>query len=293
MIFILILLSSCASSNKVKNNFSNIADIKNTDFKPVKQVKYTKKLDRYSKMNFAESSATNKESLQRIIRFDGNFKVSDTLTELAELCYLKKFDDAFLKIRNTSRIYVKNPIFWNQVGNCYLLKGDKRKALLFYNKALSLEKDYSPALNNLGVMYYGDEDYSRALVAFQKAIRSGDFKAVPRLNLANLYLSYGLYEDAIKLTAGLASKNATDLDILNILGSAYLMKGDFKTSLKYFSQINTDFLESATYGINYSLALFKSGRKSAGVDAMESIDKKNLGAWKSYYFEVKTYMGVK
>lgn len=293
LIFVFAFLVSCASNKTEHTTYKEVNNIKNSDFKPVKQVRYRKSQDKYDNVKLPETSITNKESIQRVVKYEGDFKLTDDIGQIANLCYQKKFKQAFVEVRKVNRKYINNPILWNQVGTCYLLDNDRRKALLFYNKSLGIKSNYAPALNNLGVMYFREGDHSRALVAFKKAIKSGSFNTVPRMNLAYLFLTYGLYDDAIELVEGLSKVNTKDVDVSNILGTAYLMKNDIKKSVSYFSKIDSDFLEQANYGVNAALASHLGGNTDQAVDIIDDLDEKTIGSWSSYLSDVKRFIGVK
>ncbi len=289
---IVLLLVGCATK-KTTTTFKDVDDIKQEDFKGKKQIRYKKTDDYFSSVKSEYTSALNEESLERVFQYDGDVKIEGTLNELTELCYNGKFNEAKNLFKKFSKTYLKNAIYWNQVGTCFLLEGKRRKALLFFNKALSLKSNYAPSLNNLGVMYMKEKDYSRALVAFRRARKSSDFNKTPRFNLANLYLNFGLYDRAITHANVLYGASKTDVDVLNILGTANLMKNEISQAIKYFSLIDSDFLEKPAYGINYALALHLDGKKERAIDAFEDIEKKDQKEWKKYYREVANMIGVK
>lgn len=284
------ILISCATSS---NNKKTYDEVKQEDFKKVKQVKYRKADDSFEQVESKYSEASNRESLQRIFSYDGDISLEGDLGRIAKLCYEKNFKDAEQLIKQSNQKYLKNPIFWNQVGTCFLLQKQRRKALLFYNKALAIMPDYAPSLNNLGVMYMHEDDYSRALIAFQKARKSKEFSRTPRINLANLYVNFGLYDQAIKELNALYNVSKTDVDVLNLLAVAYLMQNDIKSSLGYYKQIPKNFLEEPRFGINYSLALYLDNKEEDAKDVFEDINVKHLGAWNKNYQEVSHYLGVK
>ena len=285
------VIISCATKPKSKTTV--LEDVKQEDFKKAKQVKYSKKDDFFTNAESKYSEASNSESLQRIFVYDGDISLEGDLGRIAKLCYEKKFKEVDILIKDINQKYLKNPIFWNQVGTCHLLQNERRKALLFYNKALAIKSDYAPALNNLGVMYMYEEDFSRALVAFNKARNAKQFSRTPRINLANLYVNFGLYEKAIEELDVLYKVSNTDVDVLNLLGTALLMQGKADSAIKYFSQIKGDFHEDPRFGINYALALYQSNKKEKAIDVFEDIEIRNLRYWKAYYSEVKNEIGIK
>lgn len=286
IIFTSIAFISCSSTPE-KKKITSVDDVEQEDFKTIKEIPYKVSDDVYKEVESRKSAASNNESLQRVLLYDGDISLDGDLGKLAKLCYEKKFLKAFKTVKFYNKKYIKNPIFWNQVGTCYLLKGERRKSLLFYNKALSLRKDYAPALNNLGVMYLTEGDYSRSLVAFEKAKKSKSFSRTPRYNLANLKLNFGLYQDAITELKVLYGLTQTDIDVNNMMGIAYLMSNNPKEARRYFIKIPSREKEQPRFGINSALAEYLVGNKDRAEDIFEDIEKKNLGAWKQYYSEIE------
>jgi tetratricopeptide (TPR) repeat protein len=280
----------CASGPKQNKTLENITK---ADFKPIKPIRYSKGDDKLTEVKSKFSEASNSESIQRIYKYNGDIEISGDMGRVVELCYKKDFSEAHAIIKSVNKKYIKNPIFWNHVGTCFLLEGSRRKALLFLNKALALKSNYAPALNNLGVMYMYEKDFSRALVAFERARKTKEFSATPRLNLANLYLNFGLYDKSITELNTLYSISKTDVDVLNMLATAHLMKNNYKKANEIFNEIDDDFIPEARIGLNYSLASFLAGDKEKSLDLYSDIESKSLGDWSSYYKTVGNYIGVK
>ena len=289
-LLLLLCIVGCATSKKGPKSLDEISQ---EDFKPVKSVKYNKSDDNLSKVKSNFTSVSNDESIQRIYKYDGDVKLDGDLGKLASLCYEKKFDEAVSLVRKINKKYVSNPIFWNHVGTCFLLKKERRKALLFFNKSISFKSNYAPALNNLGIMYVFENDYSRALVAFKKAKRYKNFSSIPRLNLANLYLNFGLFDKSIKELSTLYAISSSDVDVLNLLGTAYLMKGEYKKSLSYYSKIDSDFFEDPRFGINYAVALSFNGNNNKAKKMFADISINQNKVWKDYYNTIKAIIGDK
>ena len=276
-----------------KDSGVDIKNVKDADFNPVKQIKYRRSSDILKGVKSKYSDVSNNESIDRIYKYDGDIELKGVMGEISRLCYEKEFKEAFELIKSQSRAYLENSIYWNQVGTCYLQEGNLRKALLFYNKALSLRKNYAPALNNLGVMYVKKNDFPRAMVAFERARKTRKFSRVPRLNLANLYLSYGLYDHALSEVNVLKSLTKTDVDVQNISATAQLMKNNVKQSLKEYGRIERDFYEHPKVGLNYALALYLNKDTEKAIDVFEDVDLKIDNSWSSYHSQIKSVLGVK
>lgn len=283
-LILLTLLVGCASSPKKKGPVE-LDNITNEDFKKPQAVRYDSRDDYFKKVESEDTLLLNDESLARLDNFE-NISDDDTFTSIARSCYQKKYDQAWQIIRKGYDKYRKNPVFWNQVGNCYLGQKNYRKSLLYYNKALEFEKNYVPALNNIGVMYWNQGEHQKALVAFKRATDAGKFSKTPRFNLALLYLQYGLSDKAISVLENLVSLGKTDVDVKSALASAYLMNKDYNKALNYCRQLGDKF-EKVHVGLNCSLASHLVNKKSDAQDIYSDIDVNKLGPWKSYYNSLK------
>ncbi len=285
---LLFFVASCATTSGDKD----YSDITKDDFKTKRQVPYDQGADRFKGIKDDNYKVLGEESLSRFSD-PGDLEERGVLDQITVACYEKDFEKAFSIIKEKSAVYKTNPIFWNQVGTCFMLKGERRKALLFYNKALEFKASYSPAFNNLGYMYKLENEDQKALVAFTRAKKANQYAKTPLFNLGNLYLEYGLFSQAIATFTGLYNIEKKDVDVLNGLAVAYLMQGNTDRALEFYKRIDSDFLEKPEFGINYSLALFRSNKKSVAKDKLSDIDKEKLGPWKEYYRSVASILGVR
>jgi len=284
-LLLLTLIVSCASSSK--KDSVDLDDVTNEDFKKEQTVNYVASKDYFKGVESRFSDALNDETIQRVDSLGGDIETKDVIAKIVMSCYEGEFDDAKEMIRSNQEVYRSNPSFWNQVGTCYLLQKERRKALLFYNKSLEFDTNYAPALNNLGVLYRKYDEDQKAEVAFKRAIRGNNFAKTPRFNLAHLYLSYGLFNQALKELKVLERVSKNDVDVITGLGTAYLMSGNSKLALKYFKRIESSFYERAYIGINASLAYYLEGNKEMASDIIDDIDESQLKGLKAYYKTIK------
>lgn len=284
MVFILV---GCATSGKKK---VDLEEVTNEDFKKPAPARYSEDKDYYQGVEIKNAGALEGESLYRLRDYDGDIDAKDPLAKIAKLCYDGEFKEGLNLVSREQERYRNNPSFWNQTGTCYLLQGERRKALLFYNKALEFKANYGPALNNIGVMYRKEGEDQKAEVAFSRAIDSSNFAKTPRFNLAQLYLDYGLFNDAIRNLKPL--ENDKDVDVLAGLGTAYLMAGNSQLAANYFQKIDEDFFERPYIGINAALAFHAAGKKEKASDALDEVDKDKLGPFKSYYDQAAKRIGL-
>ncbi|TDJ06229.1 MAG: tetratricopeptide repeat protein [Deltaproteobacteria bacterium] len=282
-----VLLFSCGGAPTKKK--------KSMDFdykeKPKVSKRYNALNDRYaySKGNkdalIQESMARAQSKILRRVAGD-----DDPISRLIGNCYKKDFNEAFEVADKYYESYKKNPAYWNQIGSCYLLRGEQKKALIYYNTARSLNPRYAPAINNLGVIYERRGEDEQALIKFKKAMRLNYAANTPRFNQANLYLKYGLHQKACPLFLGLDKEAPGDPDVVNALGVCNLLKGRYKSAAIKFAELDRDHFETPYIGINYALALQLSGKRSEAEDIIDDIDSGKLGNLKRYHQMVKNYI---
>ena len=283
-IIILIFLVSCGGAPTKKKKSKTYA-------KPKVSKKYTKGLDRFG-FGADKKDVLIQESLARvpskIIRSVAG--EDDPISQIIGNCYKKDFNEAFEIADKYYESYKKNPSYWNQIGTCYLLKNEQKKALIYYNTARSFNSRFVPAINNIGVIYKQRGEDELALQKFKKAMRLNYSANTPRFNQANIYLKYGLHQKACPLLKGLNKEIPGDPDVINGQAMCHLLKGQYNSAVIKFKTLDRDYFEMPYIGINYALALALTGKKSEAQDAISNVETGKLGDLKKYHQMVKNYI---
>ncbi len=307
-IFFLLFTISCAQLPREeellkKENLSYQLDesyrwIENDDFKGETLLKLDKAQDYYQKQS--DIASLGKESLAVMPKekIETVIDKNDPLGQISGACYKRDFIEAFALIDKLYRRYKKNAGYWNQVGTCFLLKKEEKKALLFYNKAKELDPDYVPPLNNLGVLYLERGEDQKALLAFKEAKGKKSFSLTPVFNLSELYLSYGHSKKGKSFLTRLGETDSTgvrDFRITANLAQVYFLEGDFQKALLFFSQLEASALKRPQLGINYVYALYAMGNIEEAKENFSRIQlpdkyEKDL---LNYYYQLANFIKVK
>jgi tetratricopeptide (TPR) repeat protein len=279
---ILILIWGCAQTERA-------TETKKVSYQAKPTVTYRATSDSYS-VDSIEANALLRETLAksegRIIR---DF-TDDPDSGIGALCYDGDFSKAFSLADKNYSSYKKNPGYWNQIGNCYYLRKDYKKAILFYNKAKGLNPNFTPALNNLGVVFQTQGDFKKALFFYKSAVNLSAAAKTPRFNLANIYLKFGIVNKACSLFNALSGSSPMDVDILNAKATCALFNRNYALAVSEFKKIPSDELSKGHIGINYALALGIMGKKGEALDRYSDISQKDLGPLKNYYRNVGDYL---
>ena len=222
---VLLLVVGCGTSSTSNQSKKTGAQaefdwVNNDDFNPVDEIAYLRQDDVYNS-NSQKEDVLSAETLSHASTSQVRMMLSskDPISKSVSLCYQGKYKKAFKVISKNYSAYKNNPGYWNQVGTCYFLKKDLRKAVLFYHRAKLKDKNYVPAINNLGVVYLYQGKDQKALKSFQVALKGNLDAKTPSFNIAQLYMKFGKVKKAEEIVIGLRDIAPDDIDINSLLGT--------------------------------------------------------------------------
>lgn len=257
--FILILsfvLFSCASNKKkdIPLEDKDLSWIENSDFNPVEEIPYVPVDDYYEGFNDAENNPIADEGLQTVEKFEHQ-KVVKRSGPIAGLisCYQGSIDEGIKAITSEYRSYKKNPLYYNSLGTCFLQKKQYRKAIVFYNLALKLKKNYSPAINNLGVAYYRSGELAKAYAAFKEASNIAKNSKTPFYNFRVIFIRNYLFNQFEVDRAEFVNDDLFKFG----KGLYYLNQGEYALAVKSFGSIQSPGQFQGAVQLNQALGYIK------------------------------------
>lgn len=131
----------------------------------------------------------------------------------------------------TGKTSPSSPNTHNNLGDVYGRRGDKKKALEEFKKAIELRPNYADAYHNLANTYKELGEINQAIDSYQKAISFNPVLWQSYQNLAAIYFEKGQYDLAEKNIKKAISVNPKELNLVNILGIVYFKEG-FKDKAK-------------------------------------------------------------
>ena len=104
-------------------------------------------------------------------------RLSDRIGKLWDIAHQGMRDNRFLRAEKALltilKIDQKNAAAYNRLGILYAKQKDYRDAIDCFQIASSIEST-SSSLHNLGLIYYETENYPKAAIAFEQALKLGD-----------------------------------------------------------------------------------------------------------------------
>lgn len=300
-LIILLLLTACATESTKNSSSSAGADsneleedlawIKNEDFLPVQETPFNIR-DDFFREEVANSSLS-RETIERApdVQLRKISSSEDVVGRIVSLCYRgnfalaeKEMDESFEKLKS-------HPSYWNQVGTCYMTRGLHRQALLYYNRALDIEKNYAPAINNIGVMHFREGHHQKALAAFKEASELNTFSLTPSFNLAQVHLQYGFIDEAEQVFLALRRQNTEEPEILHALATIALLKNDATRAVGIYRLLDRNFLTHQPVGVNFSIALKIVGRPQDAKAILSNIERTQDSTSDVYLRQVEQFVG--
>ncbi len=112
---------------------------------------------------------------------------------------LQQYNSALKDLLQAERQYSDDPKIHYYLGMVYHQKGIKEKAVAEFQRAISLQEDYSEAHNYLGTLYSEDGLWDKAISEFDKAVANEvyDTPSVPLYNAGWAYYSKKDYKNAL------------------------------------------------------------------------------------------------
>ena len=198
--------------------------------------------------------------------------------------YLKKIID----IHNTDEL---NYLY----GNILKIQNKFHEAVHLYKKAISLNKSFSEAYNNLANTQKKLGDNKNAISNYMEAIKSDNSNIGAYFNLANLYRSEKKFDEALNNYKRTLELNPKFVESINNIGSINLILGNFENGLKYLKEaIEIDIFNSEAY-YTYSSAKKISEEDPIFLKLKSLIEEKRepqAQNFKMYYALSKSYFDV-
>ncbi len=149
---------------------------------------------------------------------------------------LQKFTDAEKYIKELLNLKKTDQIF-NICGNIQKKLKKYNQAIISYEKAISLNPNFSEAYNNLGNTKKIINEREQAVSCYKKAVdlKADNFQAL--FNLSNIYKEDNNYKDLIGVYDKILDLDKNNIKTLYNLGSAHLFLGNISKGKEYFKRV--------------------------------------------------------
>ena len=182
------------------------------------------------------------------------------------LLQLKRVDESRMHLFKLLDI---NPLDYETIkdlGNSYLAVNDIESAKSFYEQALKIQSNYSPALTNLGIIEFSSGHINKGLVLMVKATKADPSFETSWINLINAHRQLNNLDEAICTSENALQTNYSFCQINFILATIFIDKkllNKAKNILLNIVEDNPDFHEAylKLADIMHSQSLFIEAEK--------------------------------
>jgi tetratricopeptide (TPR) repeat protein len=173
----------------------------------------------------------------------------------------KNYSEAIANFFIATQKAPNEPKVWNALGIAYMEVFEYEKAESAFRRALEVDKKFTEARLNLGVMYFRKKDYENALREIRTALAD---EAFPHKHIAFYYLAkiykaldnQNLYlENLRKATAYNPMFFEAQLELAN----AYEEMGDYRSALDVYRNLLNNGISTPQIELNMARLLFYTG----------------------------------
>jgi tetratricopeptide (TPR) repeat protein len=180
---------------------------------------------------------------------------------------------------------------YNMLGLIYHQHGKYEKAVHSFEKALEINPDYTDASMNLAVIYNDMGMLDKAKAVYLDAQARAQTKASPRgldpfslgklsnlhKDIADIYLSFGMYDEAVEEYMKALNLNPDFVDIRTKLGVALRDSQKYDDALTHLEQVVSERPDYIPAHLALALCHFKMGKTTEARESLATVMKLDPG----------------
>ncbi len=166
----------------------------------------------------------------------------------------KNYSEAIANFFIASQLAPNEPKVWNALGLAYMEVQEYKKSESAFLKALEVDKRFTEAKLNLGILYYRQADYERAISTLKEVLQD---EAFPQKHMAFYYLgkvhqAIGNRREYINNLRKAVAYNPMFIDAQLELAQAYELEGDYNSAKEVYQNLINNGINDPN--LNFSLA---------------------------------------
>ncbi len=246
-----------------------------------------------------ELEPTNKEAIKELMELCYNYNQYQKAIEFGNKCIgcanaeriismsSYKSENYPLAVKGLLNVIAANPKDAEAtytIGRSYLDMEMYAKAIPYYTKAIELDNTRNVWMNELGLIYYNQNDFKNAKNYLIKAGESGfpasnDFNE----NLGYAYIYSGEFDKGVKLLLDILERKPGNKDILRDISEAYYKQKIYDKALEYCQKLMELDPNDAKALYQAGLCFQKKGQKDRGQSMCDAAIKMDpsLGSLRS------------
>jgi Flp pilus assembly protein TadD len=170
----------------------------------------------------------------------------------------KNYSEAIANFFIATQKAPNEPKVWNSLGIAYMEVYEYEKAESAFRKALEVDKKFTEARLNLGVMYFRKKDYENALREIRTVLADEPFphKHIAFYYLARIYKALGNQNLYLENLRKAAAYNPMFFEAQLELANAYEEMGDYRSALDVYRNLLNNGMSTPQIELNMARLLF-------------------------------------
>lgn len=202
----------------------------------------------------------------------------------------KNYSEAIANLFIASQLAPNEPKVWNALGLAYMEVQEYKKSENALLRALQVDKKYTEARLNLGILYYRQANYEKAISALREALEDESFpqKHMAFYYLGKVYQTIDNRQEYINNLRKAVAYNPMFIDAQLELAQAYELEGDYTSAKAIYQNLINNGLSDPNLDFSLARIEYKLGNYASAKSYIKKVleDKRTTPQLRSQVYDL-------
>lgn len=202
----------------------------------------------------------------------------------------KNYSEAIANFFIASQLAPNEPKVWNALGLAYMEVQENSKSERAFLKALQVDKNYTEAKLNLGILYYRQANYEKAISTLKEVLQDEAFsqKHMAFYYLGKVYQAIGNRQEYINNLRKAVGYNPMFIDAQLELAQAYELEGNYVPAKEVYQNLVNNGVNDPNLDFSLARVEYKLGKYSSAKDYIKKVleDRRTTPQLKAQVYEL-------
>ena len=202
----------------------------------------------------------------------------------------KNYSEAIANFFIASQLAPNEPKVWNALGLAYMEVQEYKKSESAFLKALEVDKRFTEAKLNLGILYYRQADYEKAISTLKEVLQDEAFpqKHMAFYYLGKVYQAIGNRREYINNLRKAVAYNPMFIDAQLELAQAYELEGNYSLAREIYQSLINNGINDPNLDFSLARIEYKLGNHTLAKDHIKKVleDRRTTPQLKTQAYEL-------
>ena len=207
----------------------------------------------------------------------------------------KNYSEAIANFFIASQLAPNEPKVWNALGLAYMEVQEYKKSESAFLKALEVDKRFTEAKLNLGILYYRQADYEKAISTLKEVLQDEAFpqKHMAFYYLGKVYQAIGNRREYINNLRKAVAYNPMFIDAQLELAQAYELEENYISAKDVYQSLVNNGVNDPNLDFSFARVEYKLGNYASAKNYIKKVveDKRTAPQVRMQAYELLSQVG--